>query len=119
MLSNQLLRRAKIPRLIASHALLAGHQQVEIVVDHNRHLDAINRGEHTPILRQQPSPANADLAWHRAADRRGAGTIASPDVTATLLLLLDRGRRHVSRADRRRDLCLLLRDCDDRVQSTG
>jgi hypothetical protein len=58
MLSNQLLSRAEVPRLVASHALLAGHQHVEEVVDHDRHLDAINRGEHTPILRQRPTHAN-------------------------------------------------------------
>ena len=58
MLSNQLLRRAEVPRLVASHALLAGHQHVEEVVDHDRHLDTINRGEHTPILRQRPARAN-------------------------------------------------------------
>src|SRR5207302_8096649 len=49
----------KIPRLVANHALLAGHQHVEEVVDHNRDLDAINRDEHTPILRQHPAHANA------------------------------------------------------------
>src|SRR5437764_2320597 len=59
MLSNQLLSRAEVPRLVANHALLAGHQHVKEVVDHDRHLDAINRGEHAPILRQQPARANA------------------------------------------------------------
>ena len=54
MLSNQLLSRAEVPRLVANHALLAGHQHVEEVVDHDRHLDTINRRQHTPILRQQP-----------------------------------------------------------------
>ena len=58
MLSNQLLSRAEVPRLVANHVLLAGHQHVEEVVDHDRHLDAINRGEHAPILRQQPARAN-------------------------------------------------------------
>ena len=56
MLSNQLLSRPEVPRLVANHALLAGHQHVEGVVDHDRHLDAINRGEHPPILRQQTRP---------------------------------------------------------------
>ena len=51
MLGNQLLSRAEVPRLVANHALLAGHQHVQEVVDHDRHLDAINRGEHAPILR--------------------------------------------------------------------
>src|SRR2546421_11789660 len=59
MLSNQLLSRAEVPRLVANHALLAGHQHVKEVVDHDRHLDTINRGEHAPILRQQPASANA------------------------------------------------------------
>ena len=59
MLGNQLISRAEVPRLVANHALLAGHQHVEVVVDHDRHLDAINRGEHRPILRQHPARANA------------------------------------------------------------
>src|SRR5438552_16656373 len=58
MLSNQLLSRAEVSRLVANHALLAGHQHVKEVVDHDRHLDAINRGEHAPILRQQPTRPN-------------------------------------------------------------
>jgi hypothetical protein len=65
MLSNQLLRRAEVPRLVASHALLTGHQHVEEVVDHDRHLDTINRGEHTPILRQPLAPANEAGHRHR------------------------------------------------------
>jgi hypothetical protein len=57
MLSNQLLTRREVPRLVASYPLLAGHQQIEEVVDHDRHLDAINRREHAPILRQLPTGA--------------------------------------------------------------
>ena len=60
MLGNQLLGRAEVRRLVASHALLAGYKQVEEVVDHDRHLDAVNRSEHTPILRQDP-PAPTEL----------------------------------------------------------
>src|ERR1700759_1332593 len=52
MPSHKLLIRAEVPRLVTNHPLLASHQQIEEVVDHDRHLDAINRGEHTPILRQ-------------------------------------------------------------------
>src|SRR5207248_9313294 len=65
MLSNQLLSRAEVPRLVANHTLLAGHQHVKEVVDHDRHLDAIHRGEHAPILRHQPARANA--TQHRKA----------------------------------------------------
>ena len=57
MLSNQLLIPGEAPRLVANHALLAGHQQIDEVVDHDRHLDAINGGEHAPILRQLPARA--------------------------------------------------------------
>jgi hypothetical protein len=57
MLSNQLLSRAEVPRLVANHALLAGHQHVEEVVDHDCDFDAINRREHALILRQQPAPS--------------------------------------------------------------
>lgn len=56
MLRNQLVSRAEVLRLVANanHALLTGHQHVDEVVDHNHNLDAINRGEHAPILRQEP-----------------------------------------------------------------
>ena len=57
MLSNQLLSRAEVPRLVANHALLAGHQHVEEVVDHDCDFDAINGREHALILRQQPAPS--------------------------------------------------------------
>ena len=59
MLCHQLLSRTKVPRLVASHTLLAGHQHVEEIVNHDRHLDTINGGEHTPILRPRPARANA------------------------------------------------------------
>ena len=51
MLGNQMRSLAEVPRLIANHALLARYEQVEVVVDHNRHLDAVNRGEHEAIVR--------------------------------------------------------------------
>ena len=51
MLGDQMLRRSEVLRLVANHALLARHQHVKEVVDHDRHLDAINRNEHEPIVR--------------------------------------------------------------------
>ena len=76
MLSNQLLSRAEVPRLVANHALLAGHQHVEEVVDHDRHLDAINRGEHTPILRRRPARANAAQDWRAARNSDACSRVA-------------------------------------------
>ena len=51
VLSDQLLRRSEVPRLVANHALLARHKNVKEVVNHNRDLDAINGNEHETILR--------------------------------------------------------------------
>ena len=51
MLGDQLPRRSEVPRPVANHALLARHQHVEEVVDHDRDLDAINRSEHETIVR--------------------------------------------------------------------
>ena len=68
MLSNQLRSRAEIPSPIASHALLASHQQVDEVVDHDRHLDAINGDKHRPILREGPVRTNATQNRDAASD---------------------------------------------------
>ena len=64
MLGNQLLSRPEVPRLVARRALLFCHQHVEKVVDYDRHLDAINRGELPPILRRPSvrlSPRSIDF----------------------------------------------------------
>jgi hypothetical protein len=49
VLGDQLLRRSQVPCPVASHAILTGHQHVEVVVDHDRDLDAINGNEHEAI----------------------------------------------------------------------
>jgi hypothetical protein len=97
MLSNQLLSRAEVSRLVASYALLAGHQHVEEVVDHDRHLDTLNRGEHTSILRQRP-PAPTKLTTetrHRSrcmSPRCGRAAMAVPMLLRNEGLVFQRAR---------------------------
>ena len=50
MLRHQLIGRTEVGRLVAADALLAGHQDVQVVVDHDRYLDTINRSQHKMIL---------------------------------------------------------------------
>jgi hypothetical protein len=64
VLGHQMRSRTEVSRLIADDALLACHQQVEVVVDHDRHLDAINRRENALILRQRPRLGLTDLLSH-------------------------------------------------------
>src|SRR5450755_1870313 len=74
VLSDQLLRRSEVPRLVANDALLARHQHVKEVVNHNRDLDAINGNEHETIVRlRQDSPSTQRKASRRSRSlSRGA-----------------------------------------------
>ena len=57
MLGNQLISRSEVTSLVSNHALLTGRQHVKEVVDHDRHVDAINGREHAPMLSaRRPAP---------------------------------------------------------------
>jgi hypothetical protein len=78
VLSDQLLRRSEVPRLVANDALLARHQNVKEVVNHNRDLDAINGNEHETIVRlvkillqRRGGITTITLALPRSGSRRG------------------------------------------------